>query len=67
VDLFEERGYEFLMRALRLRAEKIGAVLQAEKTGWVSLKLPTKKPDTQKPKLTVAKKNRKTGAVKTLL
>jgi len=31
VDLFEERGYEYLMRALRLRADKIGAVLQTKK------------------------------------
>jgi len=28
VDLFEDRGYEYLMRALRLRAEKIGAAIQ---------------------------------------
>jgi hypothetical protein len=50
VDLFEERGYEYLMRALRLRAEKIGAVLQSKK-GWLGgLTSPTKKPQTQKPK-----------------
>jgi len=50
VDLFEERGYEYLMRALRLRADKIGAVLQSKK-GWLGgLTSPTKKPDTQKPK-----------------
>jgi len=50
VDLFDERGYEYLMRALRLRADKIGAVLQAKK-GWLGgLTSPTKKPDTQKPK-----------------
>ncbi|MBI5953603.1 MAG: SUMF1/EgtB/PvdO family nonheme iron enzyme [Chloroflexi bacterium] len=50
VDLFEERGYEYLMRALRLRADKIGAVLQSKKTGWAGLTLPIKKTDTQKPK-----------------
>jgi formylglycine-generating enzyme required for sulfatase activity len=50
VDLFEERGYEYLMRALRLRADKIGAVLQTKK-GWLGgLTSPTKKPNTQKPK-----------------
>jgi formylglycine-generating enzyme required for sulfatase activity len=50
VDLFEEHGYEYLMRALRLRAEKIGAVLQSKK-GWLGgLTSPTKKPNTQKPK-----------------
>jgi hypothetical protein len=35
VDLFEEDGYEMLMRALRTRAEKIGAALQVEKI-WLS-------------------------------
>ena len=34
VDLFEEDGYNRLMKALRLRAEKIGAVLQSKK-GWL--------------------------------
>ena len=34
VDLFEEHGYEYLMRALRLRADKIGAVLQSERS-WL--------------------------------
>ncbi len=50
VDLFEERGYEYLMRALRLRADKIGAVLQSKK-GWLGGLTPLlKKSDTQKPK-----------------
>jgi len=34
VDLFEEGGYEMLMRALRARANKIGATLQVKK-GWL--------------------------------
>jgi len=46
VDLFEERGYEYLMRALRLRADKIGAVLQSKKVWLGSLTSLTKKPDT---------------------
>ncbi|MDP1779948.1 MAG: toll/interleukin-1 receptor domain-containing protein, partial [Anaerolineales bacterium] len=32
VDLFEENGYEMLMRALRARADKISATLQAKKS-----------------------------------
>jgi hypothetical protein len=32
VDLFEENGYQKMMRALRLRADKIGAVLQIKKS-----------------------------------
>lgn len=35
VDLFEVDGYEMLMRAMRARAEKIGAVLQAQRN-WLS-------------------------------
>jgi formylglycine-generating enzyme required for sulfatase activity len=34
VDLFEEDGYEMLMRALRARANKIGATLQIKKS-WL--------------------------------
>jgi formylglycine-generating enzyme required for sulfatase activity len=34
VDLFDPDGYVYLMRALRKRAEKIGAVLQAHKSRW---------------------------------
>jgi len=48
VDLFEERGYEYLMRALRLRADKIGAVLQSKK-GWLNgFTAPVKKPAPKK-------------------
>jgi len=32
VDLFEERGYEYLMRALRLRADKIGVNIKTDKS-----------------------------------
>jgi formylglycine-generating enzyme required for sulfatase activity len=51
VDLYEERGYEYLMRALRLRADKIGAVLQSKK-GWLgSFTAPAMKPaSAKKPK-----------------
>jgi WD40 repeat protein len=35
VDLFEDDGYEALMRALRARANRIGAILQ-EKRNWLS-------------------------------
>ncbi len=35
VDLFEEDGYEMLMRALRARANRSGATLQLKK-GWLS-------------------------------
>ncbi len=38
VDLFESDGYENLMRALRTRANKIGATLQNH-TGWFSKKV----------------------------
>jgi hypothetical protein len=34
VDLFEDDGYEMLMRALRARADKIGAILQV-KRNWL--------------------------------
>lgn len=34
VDLFEKDGYEMLMRALRARADRIGATLQIKK-GWL--------------------------------
>jgi WD40 repeat protein len=34
VDLFEEDGYQILMRALRVRANKIGAILQVKKN-WL--------------------------------
>jgi formylglycine-generating enzyme required for sulfatase activity len=37
VDLFEDDGYEMLMRALRARADRIGATLQVEKS-WLPKK-----------------------------
>ncbi len=55
VDLFEDRGYEFLMRALRLRAQKIGAELQSKKSWLGSFTSPVKKPAAKKPE-TVEKK-----------
>jgi hypothetical protein len=36
VDLFEDDGYEMLMRALRARADKIGATLQSKKS-WLPI------------------------------
>ncbi len=39
VDLFDDDGYEMLIRALRARADKIGATLQIKK-GWLP-KVPT--------------------------
>ncbi len=36
VDLFEDDGYEMLMRALRTRADKIGATLQLKKS-WLPI------------------------------
>jgi WD40 repeat protein len=60
VDLFEERGYEYLMRALRLRADKIGAVLQAKRSWLPNITIPRatsrksaeiKKPESPKKKL----------------
>jgi len=50
VDLYEEDGYQKLMRALLLRADKIGAVLQAKKSWLGGLTSPTRKPNAQKPK-----------------
>jgi formylglycine-generating enzyme required for sulfatase activity len=49
VDLYDEDGYQKLMRALRLRADKIGAVLQSKK-GWLNgFTAPVKKPAPKKP------------------
>jgi formylglycine-generating enzyme required for sulfatase activity len=48
VDMFEERGYEYLMRALRWRAEKIGAVLQSKKSWLNGFTSPVKKPAPKK-------------------
>jgi hypothetical protein len=49
VDLYEERGYDYLMRALRLRAQKIGAELQSKKSWLGSFTAPVKKPAVKKP------------------
>jgi hypothetical protein len=48
VDLFEAEGYSRLMRALRLRAEKIGATLQSKKGILERLTAPVVKPVTKK-------------------
>jgi formylglycine-generating enzyme required for sulfatase activity len=47
VDLFEDDGYEMLMRALRVRANKIGATLQIKKN-WLP-KITTTHPNITKP------------------
>jgi formylglycine-generating enzyme required for sulfatase activity len=55
VDLYEEDGYQKLMRALRLRAGKIGAVLQSKKDWLNGFTAPVKKPAYKKPELAVKK------------
>lgn len=47
VDLFAADGYDNLMRALRLRADHIGATLQARRS-WLP-KITTPRPKTEKP------------------
>jgi formylglycine-generating enzyme required for sulfatase activity len=42
VDLFEDDGYERLMRALRVRADKIGATLQVKRSWLPNVTLPRK-------------------------
>lgn len=42
VDLFDEDGYEMLMRALRARADKIGAILQVKKS-WLPNVTPSRR------------------------
>jgi LysM repeat protein len=54
VDLFEDDGYEMLMRALRARANKIGATLQIKKS-W--LPITSAQPDYSKKPSAPAKKN----------
>ncbi len=58
VDLFETDGYEILLRALRVRAESIGADLRVGKGGIsdVFRKLSSKRSPKQKPKKTSRKK-----------
>ncbi|MCJ7432057.1 MAG: toll/interleukin-1 receptor domain-containing protein, partial [Anaerolineales bacterium] len=48
VDLFEPDGYERLMRALRLRAGKIGATLESRKGLFSKITAPRPKPITAK-------------------
>jgi hypothetical protein len=48
VDLFEDDGYEMLMRAFRTRADKIGATLQVSKST-----VQTKMPSSPRRKLTI--------------
>jgi formylglycine-generating enzyme required for sulfatase activity len=42
VDLFEENGYEMLLRALRARADRIGATLQTKRGTFPSVAAPLK-------------------------
>jgi hypothetical protein len=59
VDLFEEDGHEMLMRALRRRADNIGATLQIKK-GWlpkISSPLPKKQKTTESKANDVSEKN----------
>ena len=44
VDLFEDDGYEMLMRALRVRADSIGATLQAKRS-WFPKSAPCRATD----------------------
>jgi len=43
VDLFEDDGYDLLMRALRMRANNIGATLQIKKSWFPSITAPRSK------------------------
>ena len=44
VDLFDENGYENLMRALRLQADRIGATLQVKRSWLPKITSPRSKP-----------------------
>jgi formylglycine-generating enzyme required for sulfatase activity len=58
VDLFEDDGYEMLVRALRARANKIGATLQIKKTWQQNINSKTKI-QTSKPNLEKVRNNNK--------
>jgi formylglycine-generating enzyme required for sulfatase activity len=56
VDLFEDDGYQMFMRALRVRADKIGATLQIKKSWLPKITTPSRK-ETVVPKNSEVKAN----------